>query len=1076
VRLAPGQPNPWAARCRVIVAPPGADQERSAVRCLAELHRQGETANIIARGKVLQRYLRSLLPFEKRRDGVVLYHPYVDRLWTTVLGTPHIRLDEYNLDLWEFRRQLIYAPGHRAEEQYLVVVHGQQLPAEFYSLLRLLNISTTVFVDSAIDVSEDGSTLSELCRIVGVSSPVVLQNDARTTAPIHDFVDYFHTGQPEFACRRPNRDGPRPMLLHHETTDGEVHFILEYARAHPQAHVGVLVPYGDMVTMFRDALVPCLENRVQWHLAGEHIVREEQVDFQAPGVKVLTWTSALGLEFDTVVLAGLHYAGFGQSSLRFQTTLQTLATAARSELVLSYSGRGEPTILDCLPKHLLDDRTVLSIVAESPPPLIPVRPSKESVLVREYSSSGRPDRAVGNSPVDVARVLLAVDRHNPENRRRVLTADEEVGLTQLMRGERVELTTELPRGFRAALDPNDERAAAFDAMVTHNDGLVWSNVKKLRGTNMDEEDLYQHGVLGLMRAIEKFNAAMGTKFSTYASYWIRQALQRAVDDEGAVIRIPVHLHEVIRKILSTRDRLLARDGRASVAAISHACKTEPGKVIECLRLSAGFISLDAPLGDDSGFSFIELLPAAPSELTPDHILDRKSGAQLVQQALSGLKDRQGRILRLRFGFDGGDGLTLDEIGEKLGLTRERIRQIETKAKQQLVTELAKVGLVDSQIVDAEWPALRPKHLRIRHPADEGVCVRRSRLDLASGSRLLRTLGSPRPPLGLRDLLLQLVDQGLDSGAHRIVIQSSQTDAALWLAMVHDGEPTVEAVLRNTLLTTSTDDDRQVTEAWRPIETALRLFDEMLVWTFPAQTHPSNCLVLTNAPRTDTWWLSQATGQPPPAVMNAVSPGPCCVVVLRAPRQRHPARSFHASLTAMRFELGLVLGDLLHASRVALTISDQKVALRDPFLWRNPGSQDLGTELVSADGHSALVNPRVLPHPAALRDDDRYSAGEPEGWAATQGFYVRCAGRYLSCTGWLGLEGLDSTPDTALARVAVEIAPAERQAWGFDRTRGVIAPPKSLRPRLTALAMLARRRSELVIARKPVTLRPRKGST
>jgi RNA polymerase primary sigma factor len=154
---------------------------------------------------------------------------------------------------------------------------------------------------------------------------------------------------------------------------------------------------------------------------------------------------------------------------------------------------------------------------------------------------------------------------------------------------------------------------------------------------------------------------------------------------------------------------------------------------------------------------------------------------------------------------------------------------------------------------------------------------------------------------------------------------------------------------------------------------------------------------------------------------------------------------------------------LLAGRATLTIGGEKVIPRDPFLWRNPAAQDLGTERITSSGHSALVNPRVLPHPSRLLSGDRYSAGDPTEWEDTQGFYVRCDQRYLSCGGWLGLAGLEATAGTALARIAVDIDPAERRAWGLSEPGRPATPPESLRYRLAALAELARRRSEQVLA-------------
>ncbi len=195
---------------------------------------------------------------------------------------------------------------------------------------------------------------------------------------------------------------------------------------------------------------------------------------------------------------------------------------------------------------------------------------------------------------------------------------------------------------------------------------------------------------------------------------------------------------------------------------------------------------------------------------------------------------------------------------------------------------------------------------------------------------------------------------------------------------------------------------------------------------------------------------------------------CSVVVFRGPIRNQSTIAMQATFAALRVDLGLTLGDLLLADRVSLILGDQKVTPRDPFLGRNPAAQNLGIEQVTADGFSALVNPRVLPHPDKLLRGECYSAGSPATWERTQGFYVRCARRYLYCGSWLGLEGLDTTAATCLARVAVEIQPEERVAWGLAKPGQDVTPPEPLRRRLTALAGLARRRSEQVLAATPWT--------
>ena len=314
MRTGPSGSDSGLAANRVIAVPTGSDQARSAVRYLSELQRLGATANIIVRGKVLSRYLNSLLPFEARRRGVIPYEPYLRQLWRSVLGTPYAQADEYNLDLWEFRRQLAQSGSpNLTRHEHAVVLHGQDLPVEFYALLRLLGVSTTVYTDSAAVVADDGSTLDELARTLGVTALTVLREEARTTTPIYDFFDRLHPAADRFRSSRPSCPGARPVLWHHETLDGEAQFVEHYTRANPKDRIGLLVPLADMATAFRKTLIPGLGDRLQWHLANAYIPRENRVDCSVPGLKILTWASAIGLEFDSVILAGLHYANYGQS-------------------------------------------------------------------------------------------------------------------------------------------------------------------------------------------------------------------------------------------------------------------------------------------------------------------------------------------------------------------------------------------------------------------------------------------------------------------------------------------------------------------------------------------------------------------------------------------------------------------------------------------------------------------------------------------------------------------------------------------------------------------------------------------
>ncbi len=1023
------------------------------------MQRQGLTPKIVSRGRVLSDYVASILPFGGQRNECTTYFRYTSDLWQSVLRRPPEMLDEFTVDLWEFRRQVVRLAvqwnGH------LIVLLGQQLPVEFYELIRLLNISITVYVDANAEVQQNGSTAREVMHTMGVDEPTVLLESATTTT-VQDFLDDLSDNPDGHACRRPAREGPRPRLCHHTSTASEAEFVRRYAAQYPQRRIGLVVPTTDLVIEFRKCLADSAMS-VRSYVSGE---RGERLEVRRAGVKILTWQSAGGLEFDTVVVAGLHYGLMGgQPGL--SSMLQMLAAAARRDLVLSYSGDGVPTFLATLPQYALDVQTV-----DCPPEPEPSLAAGPTVVVTpdsDVEESPNPATSVERSATDRAREVIAADRHDPGQRRRVLTAEEEVGLVSLIRGDEFGPDTELPKRFRTTLAAKDERARAFDAMVMHNDRLVASLVGRMRGTGVEDDDLHQFGVGGLIRAVEMFKPSMGTKFSTYATNWIKQSIGRGVADTGTLIRIPVHVHEIIRKVLTARQQLVSLHGTASLSAITRLTGIAPAKVVDCLRLSAGVLSLDAPLTNESDLSLADIVPAAQAETTePDQILDRRAGAELVRQALAQLPPRDAEVLRLRYGLDGDEGLTLDEIGRKFEVTRERIRQIEVRAKQRLATELARLGLVG-----AEAPRSEPTSggaVTVRDPGPT-TNVARSRTDIVSGSDLRAAFGVDWSPVGLAGLVRQLVRHSVHVQAHHVSIRTGRRDGVSWLAVAHDGDSVLQDVIRATLAgctDTAARLDIARGTAWRAVGTALGLFDEIVSWRrLPADEGPE-CLVLANSRRTGAWWLYEAKGLPPRLFTTDLTTSWHSVTVLRSSRQDRVIAGLRAEVDDSGHELAMVFGELLRTGQLRLTLNERVITWRDPFLRRNPRSQDLGVERISAGGHSAEVNPRILPHPTALSVEDRESVGDPAEWVRQQGFYVRCAGEYVSWHDWLGLDRLDCAPGTALARVVVDIEPTELGAWGLGDDGAAGSPPEPLRIRLAALAVLARSRSELVLARQPLT--------
>lgn len=224
---------------------------------------------------------------------------------------------------------------------------------------------------------------------------------------------------------------------------------------------------------------------------------------------------------------------------------------------------------------------------------------------------------------------------------------------------------------------------AREHLIRANTRLVVSVAKKYVGQGVPFLDLIQEGNLGLMRAVDKFDHERGYKLSTYATWWIRQAITRALADQGRTIRLPVHMGDRLRKIYRTARELEQEWGRPPTPEeIADAMDLDPRKVRWMLRVSPHPLSLEKPVGeeeDEELGSFVEDEGTLePAEATHQHLLHEG-----IEEVLSTLTPREARILRLRYGLQNGRSYTLEEVGRKFGLTRERIRQIESKALRRL---------------------------------------------------------------------------------------------------------------------------------------------------------------------------------------------------------------------------------------------------------------------------------------------------------------------------------------------------------------------------------------------------------
>jgi RNA polymerase primary sigma factor len=316
-----------------------------------------------------------------------------------------------------------------------------------------------------------------------------------------------------------------------------------------------------------------------------------------------------------------------------------------------------------------EDRTEVPAKANSKPR----RPEEEEFDLSTIST----DDTVGLYLKEMARVPLLTTEQEVDLAKRL-----ERGLNAQKRLDKLNGSTGFKR--RAELQGHvEDGRGAREHLIKANTRLVVSIAKKYIGRGVPFLDLIQEGNLGLMKAVEKYDYRRGFRFSTYATWWIRQTITRAIADQGRTIRVPVHMSDRIRRLYKAARQLEQVFGRKPTPEeIAQELNLEPRKVQWMLKVSWRPLSLERPVGEEEDTEFGAFIEdettPTPTQSAYQNLLKEK-----VEEVLATLTPREARILRLRFGLQNGRSYTLEEVGQKFGLTRERIRQIEGKALRRL---------------------------------------------------------------------------------------------------------------------------------------------------------------------------------------------------------------------------------------------------------------------------------------------------------------------------------------------------------------------------------------------------------
>ncbi|BBY28096.1 AAA family ATPase [Mycolicibacterium sediminis] len=342
----------------IVTGPPGTGKTIIAIWRANMLHKARRPTLLLMYGKLLSTYTGAAVKELDVDSLVSTYHSWFPTFYKQAYGQAPPKVDRWTYDWNACKEKMMKSPVPKMLQRHIIVDEGQDMPKDFYLMLRMVSRSMTILADENQRITDDQSTIAEITAASGVKEVRTLTRNFRNTRPIAEFAAQFYVGLssgiPELPAE--SRAGERPVLQGHKDLAETVRQIISYESTFRDHTIGVLVPQVRLLKSLYNRLSIKAKKPVQAYVSEKQNGGLPNLDFAKPGIKLVTWASAKGLEFDTVFLPELQTVKGDPKSEELRMKMYVLSSRAKQRLFLSYSGEGTPLFVDSLPLNLLEDR------------------------------------------------------------------------------------------------------------------------------------------------------------------------------------------------------------------------------------------------------------------------------------------------------------------------------------------------------------------------------------------------------------------------------------------------------------------------------------------------------------------------------------------------------------------------------------------------------------------------------------------------------------------------------------------------------------------------------------------------